>query len=330
MASIALRLSLGRYARLDSAIPFPPTNLKGIVNMNAFNHQAHQAATITSSFMSAQPPGTKALAGAEHAHDGTSSSFADICSLLNIPDIGIDTDIQFQRRRVKAGQWLFGCGEKFDAVFIVHSGFLKTLILDEAGNEQILGFPLKGDLLGIDGLHSEHYASNAVALTDCELVVIPFRELATLGHGHATLENWLYRAVSRELVREYSVVGLLCTLGAEARVARFLVSLSERFKNLGYSPVAFNLRMTRQEIGSYLGLKLETVSRSLSALQLAGFISINQRAVSLHDINGLRALQKLAAPVKMLAPRPDVSTQVSTQRKTAKRDNSIWSNLVAA
>jgi CRP/FNR family transcriptional regulator, anaerobic regulatory protein len=285
-----------------------------------------QASTITSSFMSTQPLGTKAHAGTEHSHDGTWSSLSDICSLLNIPNIGIDTDIQFQRRRVKAGQWVFGCGEKFDAIFIVHSGFLKTLILDEAGNEQILGFPLKGDLLGIDGLHSAHYASNAVALTDCELVVIPFRDLATLGHDHATLENWLYRAVSRELVREYSVVGLLGTLGAEARVARFLVSLSERFKNLGYSPVEFNLRMTRQEIGSYLGLTLETVSRSLSALQLAGLISINQRAVSLHDIDGLRSIQKLATAPKVSSPR----LNVSTQRKTAKRDNSIWSNLAAA
>lgn len=285
-----------------------------------------QAATITSSFMSTQPLGTKALAGAEHSHDGTWSSLPDICRLLNIPNIGVDTDLQFQRRRVKAGQWLFGCGEKFDAVFIVHSGFLKTLILDEAGNEQILGFPLKGDLLGIDGLHSEHYASNAVALTDCELVVIPFRDLATLGHDHVALENWLYRAVSRELVREYSVVGMLGTLGAEARVARFLVSLSERFKNLGYSPTEFNLRMTRQEIGSYLGLTLETVSRSLSALQLAGFISINQRAVSLHDVDGLRSIQKLAAPVKISSSK----VSVATQRKSAKRNNSIWSNLAVA
>jgi CRP/FNR family transcriptional regulator, anaerobic regulatory protein len=323
MACAAHCISFSRDTRIDSAVSYHAENLEGITTMNALSLQA---STITSSFMSTQPLGTKAHAGADHTHDGTWSSLSDICSLLNIPNIGVDTDIQFQRRRVKAGQWLFGCGEKFDAIFIVHSGFLKTLILDEAGNEQILGFPLKGDLLGIDGLHSAHYASNAVALTDCELVVIPFRDLATLGHDHAILENWLYRAISRELVREYSVVGLLGTLGAEARVARFLVSLSERFKNLGYSPVEFNLRMTRQEIGSYLGLTLETVSRSLSALQLAGFISINQRAVSLHDVDGLRSIQKLTTAPKVSSTR----LNVSTQRKTAKRDNSIWSNLAAA
>ena len=289
------------------------------------------SATLSSSFTCPQPLGTKAIASFDHpAHDGLSSSLTDICSLLKIPQIGIVADLQFQRRRVKAGQWVFGCGEKFDAVFIVHSGFLKTLILDEAGNEQILGFPLKGDLLGIDGLHSEHYASHAVALTDCELVVIPFRDLALLGHDHATLENWLYRAVSRELVREYSVVGLLGTLGAEARVARFLVSLSDRFKTLGYSPVEFNLRMTRQEIGSYLGLTLETVSRSLSALQLAGFIGINQRAVMLNDIVGLRAIQKIAAPGKSGVKPVTAKSQRVTRTKTVKHDHSIWAHLAAA
>ena len=289
------------------------------------------SATLSSSFTCPQPLGTKGIASCDHpAQDGLSSSLTDICSLLKIPQIGIVADLQFQRRRVKAGQWVFGCGEKFDAVFIVHSGFLKTLILDEAGNEQILGFPLKGDLLGIDGLHSEHYASHAVALTDCELVVIPFRDLALLGHDHATLENWLYRAVSRELVREYSVVGLLGTLGAEARVARFLVGLSDRFKTLGYSPVEFNLRMTRQEIGSYLGLTLVTVSRSLSALQLAGFIGINQRAVMLNDIVGLRAIQKIAAPGKSGAKPATAKSQRVTRTKIAKHDHSIWAHLAAA
>jgi CRP/FNR family transcriptional regulator, anaerobic regulatory protein len=290
-----------------------------------------QPSALTSTFTCMQPLGTKAAASFDHSvHDGLSSSLSEICSLLNIPKIDMAVELQFQRRRIKAGQWVFSCGEKFDAVFIVYSGFLKTLILDEAGNEQILGFPLKGDLLGIDGLHSEHYASHAVALTDCELVVIPFRDLATLGHEHAVLENWLYRAVSGELVREYSVVGLLGTLGAEARVARFLVSLSDRFKTLGYSSTEFNLRMTRQEIGSYLGLTLETVSRSLSALQLAGFISINQRAVVLHDIGGMRAIQKLAASGKLSTKSAYAKNQNVTRTKTAKCNNSIWANLAVA
>jgi CRP/FNR family transcriptional regulator, anaerobic regulatory protein len=290
------------------------------------NANSLQTPAFTSLFIPASMRGSKVPANAAQLQHGTSSSLSDVCSLLNIPNIGIDTDVQFQRRRVKAGQWLYASNEKFDSIFVVYSGFLKTLILDEAGNEQILDFPLKGDLLGIDGLHTEHYASSAVALTDCELVVIPFRDLAALTRDHVTLESWLYRAISRELVREYSVVGLLGTLGAEARVARFLISLSERFKRLGYSAVEFNLRMTRQEIGSYLGLTLETVSRSLSALQATGLISINQRAVSLHDIDGLRLVHKLATAPKMSSPR----LNVPAQRKPAPCETSIWFNAVGA
>ena len=250
-------------------------------------------------------------------------SLLSVCHLLGIPNIVVDTDIRFQRRRVKAGHWLFGSGEKFNDVFIVYAGFLKTVLVDDAGNEQILGFPMKGDLLGIDGLQNEHYASQAVALTDCDLVVIPFAELMSLGHEYTLLESWLYRAVGRELVREHAVVGLLGTLGAEARVARFLVALSERFSAIGYSSASFNLRMTRQEIGSYLGLTLETVSRSLSALDDAGLIHINQRAVEIRDIESLRSLQKIPVTAKAKrSPSKDLPSRMKCNPK-----HSVWSEI---
>jgi CRP/FNR family transcriptional regulator, anaerobic regulatory protein len=271
--------------------------------------------------------GTKAAPGVHApAKDSGWCNLKDVCQLLAIPSGNIDSDLQFQRRRIKTGQWAFGAGEKFDAVYIVYSGFLKNVLVDEAGNEQILGFPMKGDVLGVDGLHADCYASQAIALTDCELVVIPFRELSHLGHEYAMLENWLYRAISRELVREHAVIGLLGTLGAEARVARFLMSLSTRFAALGYSSTEFNLRMTRQEIGSYLGLTLETVSRSLSALHDAGLISVHQRAVVVMDPEALRTLQRLpaskAASTKHVEP--------VTKPRPTRRDNSIWANLAAA
>lgn len=269
--------------------------------------------------------GTKALMNVRApAKDSGWCNLKDVCQLLSIPSCDVDSDLQFQRRRIKTGQWAFGTGEKFDAVYIVYSGFLKNVLVDEAGNEQILGFPMKGDVLGVDGLHGDCYASQAVAITDCELVVIPFRELSHLGHEYGMLENWLYRAISRELVREHAVIGLLGTLGAEARVARFLVSLSSRFAALGYSSTEFNLRMTRQEIGSYLGLTLETVSRSLSALDDAGLIGVHQRAVVLKDIDALRTLQRLPAT------KPRAVKHEVTNKPRATRDNSIWANLAAA
>lgn len=252
-------------------------------------------------------------------------SLPDICRLLGMADINVDSDSRFQRRRVKAGQWVFSAGEKFNAVFIVYSGFLKTLLLDDGGNQQILGFPMRGDLLGIDGLHNQHYASQASALTDCDLVVIPFRELTSLGHQNAMLENWLYRAVSRELVREHAVVGMLGIMGAEARVARFLVALSERFAAIGYSPNCFNLRMTRQEIGSYLGLTIETVSRSLSALHDAGLIHINQRAVEVCDLAALRLVHKMPTVPKM---HRQASSEPVRPLNTS-RQQSVWAGLAA-
>jgi CRP/FNR family transcriptional regulator, anaerobic regulatory protein len=260
------------------------------------------------------------------AHSSAQSSLADICTLLGIANVDMDSDVQFQRRRVIPGRWVFGSGQKFDSVYIVLSGFLKTLLLDEEGNEQILSFALKGDLLGIDGLHSGVYPSQAVALTDSELIVIPFSDLTKLAHQHSAIETWLYRAISREMALEHTVVGILGTLGAEVRVARFLVSLSTRFEVLGYSPTQFNLNMTRQEIGSYLGLTLETVSRALSALNDAGLIRINQRAVTLKNIEALRALKKLSTGTKLF--RGDLCK--TNRSKSAKKNHSIWSSLAIA
>lgn len=270
--------------------------------------------------------------------DNAQCTLTEVCKLLKISSIVDDDELRFARRRVRAGQWIFGAGDKFDSVYIVYTGFVKTVLVDEAGNEQILGFPLKGDVLGIDGIHAERYASQAVALTDCELVVIPFHDLATLGHGSQALENWLYKAVSRELVREHAVIGLLGTLSAEARVARFLASLSDRFAELGYSPTEFILRMTRQEIGSYLGLTLETVSRSFSAMDDCGLIDVNQRAIVIRDLAALRCLQKLpsSSPIakKPQSTRAADSTRTqgssAMKRPNSPRDTSIWSSLAVA
>ncbi len=271
---------------------------------------------------------------AGESHDSGWCTLPEICSLLSIPNIDAKSTLRFQRRRIKAGQWLFGSGEKFSSVFIVYSGFLKTLLVDEVGNEQILGFPMKGDLLGIDGLHNGHYASQAVALTDCDLVVVPFHELTPSGNEQVLLENCLYRAMGRELAREHAVMGLLGTLNAEARVARFLVSLSDRFAANGY------LRMTRQEIGSYLGLTLETVSRSLSALDDAELIEINQRAVEIKDLSFLRSLQKIPGGLRtkcISSKQPTKSPScgqaathpesIALAKRKPNHNQSIWANL---
>lgn len=221
------------------------------------------------------------------------SSLKEVCDLLRIPAKLPADDLQFQHMQFKAGQRIHTIGQPFDMLYIVNSGFLKTVMIDEVGNEQVLGFPMKGDMFGIDGIHRKQYATETVALSNCDVILIPFKVFSSLGRTHAELETSIYAVMSRELVREQAMVGTLGSLSAEARVARFLVFLSERFTEMGYSGTQFNLRMTRQEIGNYLGLTLETVSRTFSAFNTIGLISVDQRAIVVHDLQSLRTLRRL-------------------------------------
>ncbi len=223
------------------------------------------------------------------------SNLKELCEILRISSVPAiaDEELQFQHVQFKTGQRIHTIGQPFDTLYIVHSGFLKTVLIDEFGNEQVLSFPMKGDLFGVDGIHSKHYTSEAVALSNCDLILLPFKKLTALGRAHAELEHAMYSVMSRELVREQAMVSMLGALSAEARVARFLVSLSERFSEMGYSSKLFNLRMTRHEIGSYLGLTLETVSRTLSAFNEIGYITVDQRAIGIKDVEALRTLRRL-------------------------------------
>jgi CRP/FNR family transcriptional regulator len=223
------------------------------------------------------------------------SNLKELCDLLRIPAATSVTDEEFlfQHVQFKTGQRIHTIGQPFDTLYIVHSGFLKTVLIDEFGNEQVLSFPMKGDLFGVDGIHTKRYASEAVALSNCDLILLPFKKFTALGRAHVELEHAMYSVMSRELVREQAMVSMLGALSAEARVARFLVSLSERFAEMGYSSKLFNLRMTRHEIGSYLGLTLETVSRTLSAFNEIGYISVDQRSIAIKDVDALKTLRRL-------------------------------------
>ncbi|MGV3740875.1 MAG: Crp/Fnr family transcriptional regulator [Burkholderiaceae bacterium] len=244
------------------------------------------------------------------------SSLADVCNLLQIApgSAAADRDIVFQHVQFKAGQRIFTIGQPFDMLYIVNSGFLKTVLLDDAGNEQVLGFPMKGDLLGTDGIHQKKYASEAVALTSCDIVMVPFKMLTSLSRRYPEMEMALYSAISRELVREQIMLNMLGSLSAEARVARFLVSLSERFAEMGYSSKVFNLRMTRHEIGSYLGLTLEAVSRTMSAFDRLGLIGVDGRAVVLKEPQSLRTLRRLP-PSKAKAKKVIVDADLEMTAK---------------
>jgi CRP/FNR family transcriptional regulator len=223
------------------------------------------------------------------------SNLKNVCELLHIPCAPTieDTGLLFHHVQFKAGQRIYTIGQTFDALYIVNSGFLKTVSIDEFGNEQVLSFPMKGDVIGVEGISTKKYTSEAVALSDCSLILLPFQNLVELGRTHVEFEHAIYSVISRELVRNQAMVSMLGVLGAEARVARFLVSLSNRYAEIGYSKKSFNLRMTRQEIGSYLGLSMETVSRTLSLLSEIGLISVYQRAISINDGDLLKNLRRI-------------------------------------
>jgi CRP/FNR family transcriptional regulator len=258
------------------------------------------------------------------------SNLKELCDLLRIPSATsvADEEFLFQHVQFKTGQRIHTIGQPFDTLYIVHSGFLKTVLIDEFGNEQVLSFPMKGDLFGVDGIHTRRYASEAVALSNCDLILLPFKKFTALGRAHIELEHAMYSVMSRELVREQAMVSMLGALSAEARVARFLVSLSERFAEMGYSSKLFNLRMTRHEIGSYLGLTLETVSRTLSAFNEIGLITVDQRSIGIKDVDALKTLRRL--PPSSSRAKQSATKKAKQAVSEAKPEVAPWEQLVTA
>jgi CRP/FNR family transcriptional regulator, anaerobic regulatory protein len=242
------------------------------------------------------------------------SSLGEVAKLLGIPAFVHGDDCQFQHVKYKAGQRIHTIGEPFDTLYVVYSGFLKSVTIDDAGHEQVVAFPMKGDLLGVDAIHGKAHATEVVSLTSSELILIPFKVLTALGRAQPDLEVALYGVMGRELAREQSLISALGSLGAEARVARFLVFMSSRFEDMGYSGKQFNLRMTREEIGNYLGLTLETISRTLSSFAATGLISVEMRNIILHDIPALRTLRRLPARPRR---KPGTSAANADDRRAA-------------
>lgn len=214
----------------------------------------------------------------------------DICLVEGLSPAELDrlTGMVATRRRVRRGEPLFRAGDRFDAVYPIRLGFFKTRAVSDDGREQVTGFPMPGDILGFDAISSTHFQCDAIALEDAEVCVVPFERLESLTREFSTLQRQLHRVLSREIVRDQGVMMLLGTMRAEQRIATFVLNLSQRFQQRGFSPREFILRMTREEIGNYLGLKLETVSRAFSKLQDEGVIAVEQKRLRIEDVARLR------------------------------------------
>jgi len=209
----------------------------------------------------------------------------EVCLPCGAQDISRFDGLIYTRRRVKRGETIYRAGDTFESLYAVRSGFLKSSAVLMDGRDQVTGFHMAGEIVGLDGIGAGKHTADTTALEDSEVCVIPYERLADLG-----LQPELHKVMSRALVHDQGVMMLLGTMRAEERLAAFLLNLSQRFVARGYSPSEFHLRMTREEIGSYLGLSLETVSRLFSRFHAEALISVQQRHVRILVVPGRRAV----------------------------------------
>lgn len=205
-------------------------------------------------------------------------------------DIGILDDLATAKRRVARGSAVYRCGDAFEAVYAVRSGTFKNVGVSTKGEEKITGFYHPGEILGLDAINDGQHQFSGIALEDSEVCVIPFSRLQEIALENPALQHHIFRLISREISRDQGLLLLLGCMTAEQRLAAFLLSLSRRYQHMGYAADLFNLRMTREDIGNYLGLTLETVSRFLSRFQRNGLIAAHQREIEIKNAAALREI----------------------------------------
>lgn len=209
---------------------------------------------------------------------------------LSSSDLTRLDDLVATRRKIKRGSTLFTNGEPFTSLYAIRTGFFKTCLATEDGRDQVTGFQMAGEIIGLDGIVNDHHTCDAVALEDAEVCVMPFDRIEELSREVTALQTHVHKIMSREIVREHGVMLLLGSMRAEERLAAFLLNLVQRLHARGFSQSELVLRMTREEIGSYLGLKLETVSRTFSKFVEEGMVEVKQRHVRILDTESLQRL----------------------------------------
>jgi len=194
------------------------------------------------------------------------------------------------RCKVRRGGALYSNGDDFAGLYVIRTGFFKTCLVMEDGRAQVTGFQMAGEVLGLDGIVDNQHSCDAIALEDAEVCLLPFDLIEELAREIPALQRHVHRILSREVVREHGIMLLLGSMRAEERLAAFLLNLVERLHKRGFSKSELVLRMTREEIGSYLGLKLETVSRTFSKFVHEGLVEVRQRHVRILNSDGLHSI----------------------------------------
>ncbi|WP_146142470.1 fumarate/nitrate reduction transcriptional regulator Fnr [Paraburkholderia sp. BL18I3N2] len=191
-------------------------------------------------------------------------------------------------RSVQRGEALYRSGDRFDNIYAVRSGSMKTVMMHRDGREQVTGLRLAGEALGLDGISDDVHACSALALEDSTVCIVPYTALKSLCREISSMQERMHKLLGEQIVREAAQMMVLGSLSADERVAAFLLDVSERNARRGYSSAEFNLRMTREDMGSYLGMTLETVSRTLSRFQKRGLIDTQGKHIRIVDLDGLR------------------------------------------
>lgn len=226
------------------------------------------------------------------------------CNLFNvcIPQ-GLDKDniekldtLVRRPRPIHRGEHIFRSGDGFRSIYAIHSGTVKVYLLTDACEEQIIGFYLPGEILGFNSIETEEYTCSAVALETSSYCEIPFSQVEEVCRRIPELQRQVFRLMSREISFSNDMMLSICRKNAEEKLATFLVSLSNRFQHRGYSAREFRLAMSRQEIGIYLGLTIETVSRTFSRMQKQNMIKVDRRSVTINDLPALRQISSGMAP----------------------------------
>lgn len=232
-----------------------------------------------------------------HASSCSTCNLRELCLPVGLTpeELNKVDELLSGRRRIKRGDALFHSGDAFNNLYAIRFGFFKTTTAALDGREQVTGFQMIGEILGLDGIVHNHHTCDAIALEDAEVCVLPFERMGEISREVNSLQTNVHRIMSREIVRTQGVMMMLGNMRAEERLAAFILNLLQRLHDRGFSAREVQLRMTREEIGSYLGIQLETVSRAFSRFVADGLISVKQRHITILDEDRLRALAQATA-----------------------------------
>lgn len=219
-------------------------------------------------------------------------NLADLCLPygLDLDEMAqLDTVIQHHAMLAR-GDHIFTTQDALKHIYAVKTGSIKTYQVTENGNEQVMGFYLPGELIGLDALHNNHHHCSAIALESTSLCALPMANLESISQLIPHLQHTLYRAMGKEIVQDQTMLLTLAKHTADERIAAFLLNISQRFHLRGFSATEFNLSMARHDIANYLGLAVETVSRTFSRFQEEKLLTVSRKYIKIHDLDKLRAI----------------------------------------